>query len=236
MLSEAMLSEAQHSDAEPSIAEQSERFPKEETMPTKAKKMEQTKISVVLEGWSDIMFNRFIDHSKEKRPAEQKLYLSGDNEIVLPAENIYSFLFGEAPAGCAKKFEGKQGRNYISVGMSHLFIDPALIPITDDKGKPIKFNGWKGAAPLHVHPSSPFYVCMSGGRTKLGSNSIKQEAQPRPVLKMPWRVAFNITLLKNNLIEPVKLENWFNEGGTVIALGTYRPRYGRFQVAEWEEA
>ena len=70
--------------------------------------MEFQKIKVKVDGIADIMFDRFIDHSKMDIPPEQKLYLSGDNQVVFPSENIYAFLFGEDPQGCAKTFEGKK--------------------------------------------------------------------------------------------------------------------------------
>ena len=199
-----------------------------------ADKLKAYKINVVLDGFSDIMFNRFYDHSKEVRPADQKFYLNpdGSNQLVLPSENIYAFLFGENPMGAAKVKEKRGAGEFIRVGQSHLFIDPLIIPFTDDKGKPIKFNpntGNKGFG-----GSTPFYIYLSGGRTKLGSLSIKQEAQPRPVLKLPWRLSFTITLLDNAILDPLKLENWFNECGITVALGAHRPRFGRFQVKEWK--
>jgi hypothetical protein len=30
------------------------------------------------------------------------------------------------------------------------------------------------------------------------------------------------------------LYNWFTKGGLLIALGTYRPRFGRFSVRAWD--
>jgi len=171
----------------------------------------QKRIKVRLEGLSEVMFDRFIDHSKENRPPEQKLYLSGDNLIVLPAENLHSFLFGQFPVGCAKAFEGRQGSEYIRFGESHVFIAPLLIPFLDGKNKPIKFNGF-GKDHLEIW--------LTSGRTKKGSMSIKQEAKPRPYLKLPWALEFNITLLENPKIDSTKLENWFRAGGITIAIGT----------------
>lgn len=188
--------------------------------------MKHTKIDVTLSGLSDIMFDRFIDHSKENRPAEQKLYLIQGNKLILPAANIESFLFCENPPGCAKKFEGKKGKDYISYGYSHVFINPMVIPFKDDKGNEIVFDGFENGR---------FYVFELGGRNKSGSLSIKQEAKPRPVLPLPWNLSFQITLLNNDKITNTTLYNWFTEGGILVALGTFRPRYGRFEVAIWEE-
>lgn len=186
--------------------------------------MEIKKIEVTLESLSDIMFDRFIDHSKEKRPAEQKFYLAENNKIVLPAENIFTFLFGETPGGCAKTFEGKKGKDYIRIGSGHVHIAPALIPFQDEKKKDIAFSGFNGK----------FRIDQSAPRTKQGSLSIKQEVKDRPVLCYPWFLSFEISLVENNIINDTKLQNWFDKGGIMVALGTWRPRYGRFTVKRWE--
>jgi len=185
--------------------------------------MDIVKIKTRLGSLSDIMFDRFIDYSTEKRPAEQKLYLSEKNEAVIPQENIISFLFGEYPAGCAKSFEGKQGKKYMQIGQSHVFIDEPIIKICD-KGKPIIFKEFNDK--IWIHRGSP--------RTRKGSLSIKCEIKERPVVRHPWTLDFNITLIKNNLIDETKLFNWFITGGMQISLGTYRPRFGRFTVDTWE--
>jgi hypothetical protein len=183
--------------------------------------MDITKIKAKLDSLSDIMFDRFIDYSTERRPPEQKLYLGSKNELVLPQENIISFLFSDI--GCAKLFEGKKGKQYIQIGMSHVFIDEMLIPFMD-KNKPVVFKEF--GEKLWVHNGSPI--------TKKGSLRIKSESKERPVLKHPWSVTFHISILKNNLIDETKLYNWFMLGGMQVAIGTYRPRFGRFTVDQWE--
>ena len=187
--------------------------------------MEIQKITVKLSGLSDICFDRFIDHSKEDRPPEQKLYLIEDNQVVLPASNIISFLFAEKNAGCAKLFEGKKSGPYLGIGQGHVFIDPQAIPFTGDKGKPVIWKDFKGK----------FRILMEAGVTGTGKNVVKQEAKPRPVLILPWNLKFQITLLENTHIDSTKLYNWFVMGGIRIGLGNYRPRYGRFEVVEWKE-
>jgi len=189
--------------------------------------MEVTKINVTLEGIADLMFNRFVDHSKEVRPPDQKLYLAEGNKLVIPAENIVAgFLFGENPPGCAKTFEGRKSKNYIRIGYGHVFVEPGLIPIRNEK-KELVFDGFDNGM---------FWMFSVGGRTKASSGplSIKQPAEPRPVLKMPWFIDFQIKVLGNPLVNETKLFNWFTQGGLEIALCAYRPRFGRFIVNSWE--
>jgi len=181
-------------------------------------------ITVSLEGLSDFMFDRFFGHEKGDRPPEQKLYLAQNNQVVLPSENIWAFLFGESPQGCAKAFEGKGSKEFIRVGQSHLVIEPSLIPFTRGD-EPIVFSGFD---------KEFFYVSEFAPRTKQGSLSIKQEIKKRPVLMIPWNLSFQLVLIKNDKIDENRLFNWFTRGGIEIALGTYRPRYGRFRVTQFE--
>jgi hypothetical protein len=182
-----------------------------------------SKIKVGLVGLSEIMFDRFFDYSKEQRPPEQKLYYDG-KAIVLPQANIEAFLFGLDPKGCAMTFEGKKCKEYRTIGMSHVFIEESIIPFMAD-GEPIIFDGFDGKQ-FWIHEGSP-----RGGS---GSSRVKQEMKKRPVLKLPWALNFTLTLIKNGIINETKLSNWFTLGGMQIALGTYRPRWGRFAVETWE--
>ena len=186
--------------------------------------MDVQKIQVGLEGLADICFDKFFDHSKEIRPANQKLYLAEGNIVVLPASNIRAFLFGENPQGCAKTFEGKPSKNYIRWGQGHVHIDPPLISFLD-KGKPIVFDGFK----------KKFWILQESTRTKKSNLSVKQPIQDRPVLRLPWNLEFMITIVENPLITGIKLLNWFEKGVLMLGLANYRPRFGRFMIRKWEE-
>ena len=192
--------------------------------------MKTLKIEVVLEGLSGIMFDRFVGHDSTLSP-EQKFYLMGD-KVVLPAENLQAFFFGENPKGCAKFFEGKKGGSYIAVGQSHMYIEPLFIPFLDEKGREIVFNGFD---------NSRFCVFESSPRTKKGSLSIKQLPNRRPVLNTPWFLRFTIMLVKGLVnceveVDEQKVCNWLSRGGVLIGLGNYRPRFGRFRVKQFDVA
>lgn len=186
--------------------------------------MKITKIKIKIGGLADIMFDKFFDHSKEKRPPEQKLYLADKNKVVLPAENIRYFLFANKPPGCAKTYEGRASKEYITWGLGHVFIDPQLIPFLDEKDEEILFTGFE-------NENTKFYVYSSSPRDAHGN---KMEVTHRPVLKLPWILAFEITVVENPRINSAKLQNWFNMGGLQLAIGNYRPLFGRFYVISWE--
>ena len=188
--------------------------------------MEETQIRVVIESLTDILFDPFFDHSREPRPAEQKFYYGEKNQIMFPAPNIIAFLFNKKGSSCVNKFEGKKRGDYYAMGMSHIFINPQLIPFKGKDQKPVFFTDF----------NDPFYIVRAAPTTKQpGGDFIKQPAKPRPALKMPWSLEFQITLYKNPLINDVKLRNWFEMGGILIAFGTYRPLFGRFRVKTWEK-
>ena len=188
--------------------------------------MEEIQIRTGLRSLSDIMFDQFFDHSKEPRPPEQKFYIQGKNQLFFPSLNIMAFLFNQKGDSCVNKFEGKKRRDYYAIGFSHITISPMFIPFKNKEGKTILFSNFDDGL---------FYIMNSAPTTKLsGGGYIKQEAKPRPVLKMPWALEFEIHLFKNPLINEIKLRNWFENGGLIIGLGTYRPLFGRFMVEKWE--
>jgi len=187
-------------------------------------KLKVVSISVKLQGVAPIMFDRFIDHSKEDRPPQQKFYLADGDRVVLPAMNLDSFLFSDS--GAVRCVEGRAAKNFMAVGNSHVNIDPALIPFTDGK-KEIVFNGFDGKR---------FWIHDFGAPvTKLGSSRIKQPMKKRPVLNPPWFLSFEINMVENDIITPQKLRNWIDVGGIMIGLGTWKPKYGRFVICEWKE-
>lgn len=190
-----------------------------------------TIIHATLRGLSGIMFCRFIDHSKQDRPVEQKLYFDADGKtLVIPSTFLESFLARQlAPVGCCCKFEGRKGKEYASIVLSHVFFAPELIPITETK------TGGSVQLETTIDKDPRFYIASFSGITKMsGGGAIKQEAAPRPVLRHGWEISFDINLIKNTLIDETKLFNWFSAGGIFIGLGSYRPRYGRFEIAKWD--
>ena len=178
-------------------------------------------VTVTLDGLADIMFDRFIRQEKDTRPAEQKLYLDEGNRIVCPAENLWTFMFGDNPPGCARSFEGKKGREFARIGQAHIVINPALVPFQRD-GQDIVFKDFDDTG-IAITRFSP--------RTKMsGGGSIKQDVKERPLLKLPWSLTFQISIVENALVDETRVLNWFQQGGIMIGLGTYRPRFGRFTV------
>ena len=181
---------------------------------------------ITLNGLSDFLFNRFIDHSKEVRPPEQLLYLAEGNLVILPREHIYSFLTNQKVGGVIKKVEKRGSGEYLDMAHSHISIKEDPIPFLRE-GKPVVFENFSNGT---------FYKLTASPVTKpaSGPQVIKQPAYDRPCLRLPWSLNFHLTLIENPKITEAKLRNWFETGGILVALGSYRPRYGRFTV-EWKK-
>lgn len=190
--------------------------------------LEIQQFQVQLNSLAPIMFDQFYDHSKAERPPEEKLYLNDKQEICLPDENIRSFLVAQRPKGAIRLFESKAAEGYIRIAETHISIKSTsgLIPFTRN-GKPLVFDGFESGSILRVDVSSPV-THGSGGAI------IKQPPKKRPVLDDPWSLTFVISLVKNAMIDRLKIENYFIIGGVEVGLGTWRPRYGRFWVEEWK--
>lgn len=190
-------------------------------MKEEAVKMQEFEIT--LNGLSDILFNRFIDHSKEVRPPEQLLYLVDNNLVVLPREHLYAFLTNQKSGGVIKKVEKRGSGDYLDIAASHISIREDVIPFRR-KNEPIVFNGF-GNGTFKKFTASPVTKMSSG------PGIIKQPAYDRPLLTLPWSLTFHMQLIENPKITEGKLRNWFEIGGILVAIGSYRPRYGRFSVS-----
>jgi len=188
------------------------------------KEMRFETAKVKITGMVSLLIDRFIDMSADERPPEQKLYLAENNQLVFPSENIFSFLYAENPAGCAKTYEGKKWKEYKTVGMAHTAIKPEFIPITRND-KPIIFKKFVN----EYDKDAKIRILHHKASVKKGSLVIPSP-KTRPCIETPWELNFELTIFDNSLINLTKLENWFTRGGLRIAIGTYRPRFGRFTV------
>jgi len=185
--------------------------------------MKLQKISVKIEGAAPIMFDKFIDRSKEDRPPEQKMYLTEENFMVIPGINLLSFLISEKHPGAIKVAENRGAGEYIRYCKSHVFINAPYYKITSN-GKPIVFKDFKDKR-LGIHMEST--VVGSGTR------AVKEPAKPRPYIKLPWELEFEMDFWENVKIDETKLYNWFIMGSRIVGLGNGRPIWGRFNVVKW---
>jgi len=171
---------------------------------------------VTLNGLSDLMFDRYAGDNDTALAIEEKLYYADDGKtLVLPVQNLFSFLAAENTQSCAKRFCGKKWKGVAAAVKSCLVILPDPIPILDGK-----FTGF----------NEKVQIRHDVARLKNGVPNPKE----RPFIRRPWQLRFEIELFENEYLKETTLRQHFEKGGLLIGLGTYRPQFGRFEVAKWE--
>jgi hypothetical protein len=178
---------------------------------------------VMLNGISDVMFDRYPGDNKTQLTPEKKFYYLGDGEtVMLPAMNIISFLTAQNTSSAPKRLlDKRQYKEVASAILSFTAITPFEIPFTSD-GNPVKFSGFDGAR---------FYIHNSVARLAKGVPNPKT----RPVLRTPWELSFDVSIFPNKEFTEDMLHDLFVRGGLAIGLGTFRGVFGKFQVSRWGE-
>lgn len=184
--------------------------------------------NVTLRGIKDIMFDRYAGDNQTKLSWEQKLYLEpGTNILAMPATNISSFLSAHNTNSAPKRLrDARQYKKIANACLSFTSIGPGnYLPFLRD-GKPVEVGAF---LPDH-DPLSGIYMHRSVARLDKGIPNPKE----RPVLPLPWSLAFELTIYPNKEIKEQEIRNLFDEGGIAIGLGTFRGVYGKFIVEGWE--
>ena len=164
-----------------------------------------------------MMFDRYAGDNITQLPIAEKMYLNEQRQLIMPALNLYSLLTAENTKSVCRQFFGKQGRT-VALGISsYTSIEPFDIPIEDDNG-PITFDGWNGQISVH----------KAVARLAKGVPNPKE----RPVLALPWRIAFEVQYQENKFCTLENLRQAFAMGG-VLGLGTFRPFFGRYELTGW---
>ena len=191
-----------------------------------SKKSETIHRKVVLCGTKPIMFDRYAGDNSTRLEAHQKLYLSPERVIGIPALNIMSFLSAHNTNSAPKRLRDKRKyKDIANAALSFLEIDEDFIPFTRDD-KPIVF----GVMEKDRDPLSGVFTHYAVARLDKGIPNPKQ----RPVLPTPWTLEFGLTIHPNREIQEQEIINLFEEGGRALGLGTFRGVFGKFIVQEWK--
>lgn len=175
-------------------------------------------IHVHMEGLRPLMFDRYAGDNNTVLPPSERMYLSPEAHLILPSINLFSLLAAENTKSVCRQFFGKQGKT-VALGISsYVSIDPFDIPIYDAKG-PIVFTGWNDVIRVH----------KAVARLKNGIPNPKE----RPVIALPWGIAFDVTYTENRYCTLENLRQAFDWGGT-LGLGTFRPYFGKYELTEWK--
>lgn len=174
-------------------------------------------INVQLTGLRPLMFDRYAGDNATQLPTAERMYLTPQMQLIVPALNILSLLAAENTRSVCRQFFGRQGKT-IALGIgSYTTINPFDIPILDDAG-PVHFAEW----------NEQIYQHDAVARLKGGIPNPKR----RPVLALPWRLEFAVEYIENKYCTLENLRQAFDMGGT-IGLGTFRPFFGRYELTGW---
>ena len=185
-----------------------------------------TEVKVKLVGLVDIMFDRYAGDNKTQLPVEALMYFLRDGKtLCLPALNLQSFLSAKNTTSVSKLVGGKSWGAMADAMLSFVTINPQQIILTRN-GEPIIFNGFSNG----YDEQSKIYTHKSVARLKGGIPNPKE----RPVVELPWEIEFNLSLMKNSVVDETLLRTAFDKGGMALGLGTFRGVFGKFWVAGWE--
>jgi len=197
-------------------------------------KIESVTRKVVLQGTYDIMFDRYPGDNDTKLEPYQKLYYRpGTKELVLPATNFMSFLSAHNTNSAPKRLRDKRKyKDIANACQSFVQIAPPLIPFLDGDGAQVVFGKFEldKVSGTLVDPYSRVFVTDMVARLDKGIPNPKI----RPVLPLPWSLAFDLTITENTEIQEQEIQNLVEEGGRAIGLGTYRGVYGKFTIEAWD--
>lgn len=170
-------------------------------------------------GLRPLMFDRYAGDNATKLAPEDRMYLSDQRVLTIPAINLFSMLAAENTKSVCRQFFGKQGKT-IALGISsYTNIAPFEIQIENDSG-PVVFNGFDKSIFIH----------KAVGRLKNGIPNPKE----RPTLALPWMINFTVEYQENRYCTLDALRSALDMGGT-IGLGTFRPYFGRYAMTKFDE-
>lgn len=180
--------------------------------------MQTIEKKVRLTGLTPILFDQYSGDNKTALSPEQKMYLTPNKVLVMPALNIMSFLTAQNTESAPKRVLDK--RQYKAVAadlLSCLSINQAEIPFTRG-GKPVVFSGFD---------KDGFSIRRHVARLPKGIPNPKV----RPCLEPPWELEFDITIYPSAVLNETLVATIFRDGGRLIGLGTYRGVYGKFNFS-----
>jgi hypothetical protein len=181
------------------------------------------KVGLLLRGTRPAMFDKYPGDNQSILEVKDKFYFSSQDptHLIIPAENISSFLSAQNTTSAPKEIIGKGWQKVAAAALAFVDIDPLEIPLLRN-GKQLTLDNCK------------WYPKFAVGKIRKGNLTIPNP-KTRPVLPLPWELKLTLTLNPTPNLSLLTLKRLFVEGGKSIGLGSWRGLYGKFEVAEWVE-
>jgi hypothetical protein len=178
------------------------------------------KRTIILNGLTPIMFDRYSGNNKEQLSPMEKVYMDSEGNLVLPSTNLLSFLSAQNTESATQRVVGRGYKEVCKAALSYIMIKPYNIPFLRD-GKPIKAD--ENNIKMHFAVAK----IMKG---KLAVPNPKE----RPIIEPEWKLKFEIELQETPELNEVLLKKIFEIGGNAVGLGTFRGVFGKFEVESWK--
>ena len=152
-----------------------------------------------------------VDYTQEWR---EYLYANSDGEIYQPATHFDGAL---VKAAAAFKITGKRGMSYKELFKAAVFTNPDQI-----------LHGIHVPEQLDTDADKPLYLDLRP--------VVVQRARVvriRPTFKPGWRLSFEIDVIDDQ-ISPEIVQDILTYAGKAVGIGDFRPRFGRFNVVNFE--
>jgi len=173
------------------------------------------------DGTTPILFDRYSGNNKVALPPLEKVYKDENNNLVLPALNVLSFLSATNTESAPKRVIGRGYKEVAKAALSFVTIEPFLIPFKRN-GKVLTADN----ANLKIH--------YAVARVMKGAMAVPNPKE-RPLLDLPWSLEFKITLMETPELTEALLQKLFEIGGLAIGFGTFRGVFGKFKIVKWDE-
>lgn len=152
-----------------------------------------------------------IDYSQQWR---ESLYVTRNKEVYQPAVHFERSMVKSA---VNFKIQGKRGKTYKDLVSASVFISPEEILHGIGEPDELDTDGDK-ALYLDLRP-----VVIQRARVP----------KVRPAFKPGWELEFVIDVIDDQMPQEM-LKDILDYAGRAIGIGDYRPRFGRFQVVQFE--
>ena len=171
-------------------------------------------VAVVLEGIAPILFNRYVEpppgggklsEAQKQQEAEDRVYRDDDG-LYLPPWNVKRVMLDGVKAAGIKRGRAS-ALPYIA---ATVFVEP--LPRFEGKTK---------------------YDRMMVTNVRIPPKTGAMTAKGRPLLETGWRLAFVLHVLDDDRT-PDSLRTAFDAAGVYNGIGSWRPEYGSFVVADWK--
>lgn len=174
------------------------------------------KVEVKIKGIVPLLQNRFVGEEDESasqrtgvvdRSEDWRNALYSDEKIGIyePSEHVWGSMI---KAASNFQIPGRGKKTYKDLIKSGIVLEPDKIPL-----------GKKEPDEIDKRP-----VVIRGSRI----------LRQRPMMKEGWKLSFSVNILDEQL-QPEVVKRILVHAGKYIGIGDFRPRFGRFEVIEFEE-